>query len=61
MIISYWESSIPNISDEGLIDLARDVEMRIGSHVAGGHPVAEYVQKQQALLELIQEELSKRS
>lgn len=57
---SFWESSISNISDQGLMDLAKDAEMRIGSHVAGGNPVSSYVEKQQYLLSLIQNELAKR-
>jgi hypothetical protein len=61
MGISCWQRSIPNISDEGLMALAKDAEYRIGSHVAGGNPVDEYVKRQQVLLELIQDELAVRS
>jgi hypothetical protein len=56
-----WEKAVPLMSTLGLISLAGDAESRIGSHVAGGNPVNEYVERQQALLSLIQEELSKRS
>jgi hypothetical protein len=59
-MIDYWKSSLPNLSTTSLIDLVRDAEARIGSHVAGGNPVTEYVEKQQALLELIQDELGRR-
>lgn len=59
-MIDYWKDAIPNIPVEGLISLARDAEARIGSHVAGGNPVNEYVQRQQALLELVQDELLRR-
>ena len=56
----YWKSSIPNLSTESLIILVHDAESRIGSHVAGGDPVDEYVEKQRYLLSLIQDELSRR-
>jgi hypothetical protein len=56
-----WEMNIPNLSTTSLISLAKDAEARIGSHVAGGDPVPEYVEKQQKILTLIQTELSKRS
>lgn len=59
-MIDYWKASIPNIPTIGLIDLAKDAEARIGSHVAGGNPVNEYVERQQALLKLIQDELLRR-
>lgn len=60
MIISYWKSRIIDLSTVGLVALAKDAEMRIGSHVSGGNPVPEYVEKQQALLEIIQDELVSR-
>jgi hypothetical protein len=56
-----WQSQIPHLSTESLIQLALDAEHRIGSHVAGGVPNSAYVERQQALLTLIQEELVKRS
>jgi hypothetical protein len=59
-VISYWKSSIKSLSDSQLFSLAKDVESRIGSHVAGGNAIDAYVQKQQALLELIQDELLRR-
>ncbi|MGM7634184.1 hypothetical protein [Bacillus sp. Hm123] len=40
--------------------LVEDVERRIGSHVAGGDPVDAYVQQQQYILGLVQEELKRR-
>jgi hypothetical protein len=61
MGISCWQRSIPNISTVGLLSLAKDAEYRIGSHVAGGNPVDEYVERQQALLSAIQDELNKRN
>jgi hypothetical protein len=60
-MIDYWKASLPNLSTTSLIDLVRDAEARIGSHVAGGNPVNEYVEKQQVLLELIRDELLNRS
>lgn len=59
-MLEYWKSQIPSLSDKQLHIFARDAEQRIGSHVAGGNPIDEYVQKQQAFLELIQEELLRR-
>jgi hypothetical protein len=56
-----WQSRIPQLSTYSLIQLAKDAEYRIGSHVAGGDPVPEYVERQQSLLTLIQEELVKRT
>jgi hypothetical protein len=56
-----WQSQIPQLSTQGLVLLAKDAEHRIGSHVAGGDPVPEYVERQQSLLTLIQDELVKRS
>jgi hypothetical protein len=58
-MLEYWKSSIPSLSDSQLYNLAKDTAARIGWHVAGG-PHDEYVQKQQALLELIQDELLRR-
>jgi hypothetical protein len=59
-VIDYWKASIPYLSDADLLNLAKDAEARIGSHVAGGNDLDEYVQRQQALLELIQDELERR-
>jgi hypothetical protein len=56
-----WQSQIPQLSTDSLIQLALDTEHRIGSHVAGGDPVKEYVESQQSLLTLIQDELVKRA
>jgi hypothetical protein len=56
-----WESSIPNLPTDGLIELAKDTEHRIGSHVSGGNPIDEYVERQRYLLSLIQDELAKRT
>jgi hypothetical protein len=55
-----WQSQIPQLSTESLIQLALDAEHRIGSHVAGGDPNSDYVERQQSLLTLIQDELVKR-
>jgi hypothetical protein len=55
-----WQSQIPQLSTSSLMQLALDAEHRIGSHVAGGDPNSEYVERQQALLTLIQDELVKR-
>lgn len=52
--------SIPRLTNFQLMDLAKDAEYRIGSHVAGGNPVDEYVERQQKILSLIQDELEKR-
>jgi hypothetical protein len=59
-MLNYWKTSLPQLSDSQLYSLAKDAEARIGSHVAGGNPINEYVEKQQALLELIQDELKVR-
>jgi hypothetical protein len=59
-MLDYWKSSIPRLSDSDLYNLAKDAEIRIGSHIAGGNPIDEYLGKQQALLELIQDELLRR-
>lgn len=54
------ESQIKSLSEEGLMLLVEDVERRIGSHVAGGDPVEEYVQHQLYILDLVQEEFRRR-
>lgn len=59
-MLEYWKDSLPQLSDSDLMNLAQDAERRISSHVAGGNEIDEYVQRQQALLELIQEELERR-
>ncbi|MFJ5713156.1 hypothetical protein [Neobacillus sp. NPDC093127] len=59
-MLESWKSSLPHLSYADLHALAKDAECRIGSHVAGGNPIDEYVQRQQALLELIQDELLRR-
>jgi hypothetical protein len=59
-MLEYWKNCIPTMSTEALFFLATDAEMRIGSHVAGCNPLTEYVQRQIALLELLQVELEKR-
>jgi hypothetical protein len=58
--LKLWQSQIPQLSTSSLMQLAKDAEHRIGSHVAGGNPVPKYVERQQALLTLIQDELVKR-
>jgi hypothetical protein len=58
--MNFWKSSVKRISDSGLYSLAKDAETRIGSYVAGGNLIDEYVKKQQALLTIIQEELASR-
>jgi hypothetical protein len=52
--------SIKNLSEDGLYLLYQDATSRIGSHVAGGNVVDEYVEKQRALIVAIEEELSRR-
>jgi hypothetical protein len=59
-MLEYFKSRIPNVSKSDLLALAQDAERRIGSHLAGGNPLNEYVQRQIAILELIQEELERR-
>ncbi|WP_338749834.1 hypothetical protein [Bacillus sp. FJAT-52991] len=54
------ESQIKSLSVAGLHLLAKDAERRIGSHVAGGDPVAAYVDHQKYILDLVQEELKRR-
>jgi hypothetical protein len=58
--LKLWQSQIPLLSTTSLMQLALDAEHRIGSHVAGGDPNRDYVERQQALLTLIQDELVKR-
>lgn len=58
--MNIWQSQIPHLSTSGLIQLARNAESRIGSHVAGGNPVDDYVERHKYLLTLVQEELEKR-
>ncbi|MCM3567884.1 hypothetical protein [Neobacillus mesonae] len=59
-MLDYWKTCLPHLSDADLANLAFDTERRIGSHIAGGNPIDEYVQRQQALLEVIQDELLRR-
>lgn len=59
-MLDYWKKSLPQLSDSQLYILVKDAEARIGSYVCSGNPIDEYVQKQQALLELIQDELLRR-
>ncbi|MFL0365361.1 hypothetical protein ACH0BF_20345 [Pseudobacillus sp. 179-B 2D1 NHS] len=54
------ESQIKSLRTEGLLLLVEDAERRIGSHVAGGDPVEEYVQQQRYILDLVQEEFKRR-
>lgn len=54
------ESQIKSLPMQGLLLLVEDVERRIGSHVAGGDPVEEYVQHQRYILDLVQNELERR-
>jgi hypothetical protein len=51
---------IPKLSNDQLVALAKDAEQRIGSHVAGGMPNAEYVARKRNVLSMVQEELVKR-
>jgi hypothetical protein len=51
---------IPKLSIDQLIALVKDVEQRLGSHVAGGMPNDEYVKRQRNILSMVQEELIKR-
>lgn len=53
--------AIPNLSIVQLHALAMDAEQRIGSHVAGGMPVEEYVERQRRILTLVQDEIVKRN
>lgn len=55
-----WEQSVKLIPTIGLLDLVRDAELRIGSHVAGGNQVDDYVERQRTLISIVQEELQKR-
>ncbi|MFL0361425.1 hypothetical protein ACH0BF_00215 [Pseudobacillus sp. 179-B 2D1 NHS] len=54
------EAQIKSLRTEGLLLLVEDVERRIGSHVAGGDPVEEYVDHQKYILSLVQQELERR-
>lgn len=59
-MLDYWKACLPHLADTDLVNLVHDTERRIGSHIAGGNQIDEYVQRQQALLELIQDELLRR-
>lgn len=58
--MEFIEERIKVLSTPGLMMLYEDVVHRIGSHVAGGHPVVEYVRKQERILDLIQDEVIRR-
>lgn len=57
----FTKASFKQLSTKGLHLLAKDAESRIGSHVAGGNPVKEYVKNQRKLLEYIQAEIIRRN
>ncbi|AGK52015.1 hypothetical protein [Bacillus sp. 1NLA3E] len=54
------EYSIKKLNEAGLFLLYRDVVNRIGSHVIGGSPDVNYIQNQEAILNVVQDELQKR-
>ncbi|KIL77798.1 hypothetical protein [Bacillus badius] len=54
------ESHIKSLSENGLMLLVEDAERRIGSHVACGDPVEEYVDHQKYIFSLVQPELERR-
>jgi hypothetical protein len=51
---------IKTLSNEELYLLHEDVVHRIGSHVAGGNTIEGYINKQQQILDFIQEEINRR-
>lgn len=58
---NYTKAVLRQLPFEALYMLAKDAEQRIGSHVAGGDPVEEYVERQRNLLNDVQDELKRRS
>lgn len=58
--MEFLEEHIKTLSTPGLMMLYEDVVQRIGSHVAGGSPVVEYVRRQERILDLIQDEIMRR-
>ncbi|USK85709.1 hypothetical protein [Peribacillus asahii] len=59
-MIDLLAQRIAALSDYQLYETVKDVEWRIGSHVAGGNPIDEYVDRQRKIIGLIQDELMKR-
>ena len=55
--MSMIANAIPNLTDEALCILAKDCELRIGSHVAAGDSNPLYVESQRKIIHLVQEEL----
>lgn len=55
------ESGIRKLSVEGLHLVVEDAQARIGSHVGmSEEPVAEYVAKQQGIIDMVRDELERR-
>jgi hypothetical protein len=61
MVEKAIKASLQQLPYEGLHNLVKDIELRIGSHVAGGDPVEQYVEDQKQLLGYVQEELERRA
>lgn len=54
------ESSIRSLNEDGLILLYHYVVNWIGSHVIGGSPDVNYIKNQEAIINVVQDELLKR-
>lgn len=57
---NFTKAALRQLSYGGLLELAKDAQYRIGSHIAGGYPVEEYIEKQRNLLDEIQNEFIRR-
>ena len=59
--MSEWiKAQLPSFTEDQLQIIANDAEKRINSHSEGGFYQPEYVQRQQSILDAIQEELGRR-
>lgn len=56
----FYRAAMPNLSDEQLLALVQDCEARVGSHVMGGNPDENYIEKQRAIVSLVQDEFARR-
>lgn len=51
------KDSIKGLSDDGLYLVYQDAVQRVGSHVSGSDPVPEYIQQQESIMNMVQDEL----
>lgn len=57
----FWATQVKHLPYSSLHDLVQDAERRIGSHVAGGNINQDYIDKQESLMLIAQEEIIRRS